>query len=163
MSKRKYCGTEIDTWSCGVILFALLAGFLPFDEEVIPALFKKIREADFQIPSHFSPEAQDLIQRMLQPNVTKRIRFYEIKLHPWVRKETSLYIDLSQIGTKIFPSKINDEILSKIMEMKFNFDNMSETKIRESILKRKDYSFVIAYDLMMHDYVKKQLSDKLSK
>lgn len=40
---RLYCGTEVDTWSCGVILFALLAGYLPFDEEVIPALYKKIK------------------------------------------------------------------------------------------------------------------------
>jgi len=159
---RKYCGTEVDTWSCGVILFALLAGFLPFDEEVIPALFKKIREADYQIPSHFSPEAQDLIQRMLKPNANQRIRFHDIKLHPWVRKETSLYIDLSQLGTKLFQNKINEEILAKIMTLKFNFDNMSEAKIRDSILKRKDYSFVIAYDLMVHEHVKKQLASKLS-
>jgi len=163
ISGKKYCGTEIDAWSCGVILFALLAGFLPFDEEVIPALFKKIREADYQIPSHFSPEAQDLIQRMLQPNVNKRIRFHEIKLHPWVKKETSLYIDLSQIGSKLFSNKINEEILEKLMQLKFNFHNMSDTKIREAILKRKDYSFVIGYDLMMHEHVKKQLATKLKK
>lgn len=140
----------------------MLAGFLPFDEEVIPALFKKIREADFQIPSHFSPEAQDIIQRMLQPNVNKRIRFDQIKLHPWVKKETSVYMDLSQIGSKLFLNKINEDVLGKIMQMKFNFENFNENKIREAILKRKDYSFVIAYDLMVHDYVKKQLADKLS-
>lgn len=161
ISGKKYCGTEVDTWSCGVILFALLAGFLPFDEEVIPALFKKIREADFQIPPHFSPEAQDLIQRMLKPNASQRIRFHDIKLHPWVRKETSLYIDLSQLGTKLFQNKINEEVLAKILTLKFNFENMSETKIRDSILKRKDYSFVIAYDLMVHEHVKKQLASKL--
>jgi 5'-AMP-activated protein kinase catalytic alpha subunit len=40
---RIYCGTEADVWSCGVILYALIAGYLPFDEEVMPALFKKIR------------------------------------------------------------------------------------------------------------------------
>jgi len=136
---------------------------LPFDEEVIPALFKKIREADYQIPSHFSPEAQDLIQRMLQPNINKRIRFHEIKLHPWVKKETSLYIDLSQLGPKLFPNRINEEILERLMNLKFNFHNLSDTKIREAILKRKDYSFVIGYDLMMHDNVKKQLANKLSK
>ncbi len=43
MLHRKYSGTEVDTWSCGVIVYALLAGYLPFDEEVIPKLFKKIR------------------------------------------------------------------------------------------------------------------------
>jgi len=49
------------------------------------------------------------------------------------------------------------------MQLKFNFHNMSDTKIREAILKRKDYSFVIGYDLMMHEHVKKQLATKLSK
>ena len=40
---RPYCGTDVDTWSCGVVLYALLAGYLPFDEEIISKLFKKIR------------------------------------------------------------------------------------------------------------------------
>ncbi len=141
----------------------MLAGFLPFDEEVIPALFKKIREADFQIPSHVSPEAQDLIQRLLQPNVNKRIRFHEIKSHPWVRKEISIYFNLSQMGSKFFPYKINEEIFGKLMQLKFNFHNLSETKVREAILKKKDYSFVIGYDLLMHENIKKQLSQKISK
>lgn len=65
ISGKLYCGTEIDTWSSGVILFAILSGYLPFDEEVIPSLFKKIREADYKIPSHFSKEAEDLVKRML--------------------------------------------------------------------------------------------------
>jgi 5'-AMP-activated protein kinase catalytic alpha subunit len=43
ISGKLYCGTDADVWSCGVILYALLAGYLPFDEEAINALFKKIR------------------------------------------------------------------------------------------------------------------------
>ncbi|KRX08863.1 Protein kinase-like domain [Pseudocohnilembus persalinus] len=94
ISGKLYCGTEVDTWSVGVILFALLAGYLPFDEEVIPALFKKIREADYVMPDFFSPQAKDLINRMLQPDVSKRIKFNEIRLHPWIRQEIPFYIEI---------------------------------------------------------------------
>ena len=143
-------------------MFALLAGYLPFDEEVIPALFKKIREADYQIPSHFSPEAQDLVRRMLQPNPVERIRFHQLKGHPWVKKTTSLYMSLSDIGNNLFPNKINEEIFHKVLNMGFNFNGFTEHKIRESILRKKDYSFVIAYDLMLDEYIKQQLIGKLS-
>ncbi|CAD8061690.1 unnamed protein product [Paramecium primaurelia] len=51
ISGKTYCGSDADVWSCGVILFALLAGYLPFDEETKQALFKKIKTADYSIPN----------------------------------------------------------------------------------------------------------------
>ena len=73
-----YCGTEADIWSCGVILYALVAGFLPFDENRMNDLFRKIKDADFVTPHTFSNELCDLIHRMLEPNAIKRIKVKEI-------------------------------------------------------------------------------------
>jgi serine/threonine protein kinase len=69
-------------WSCGVILFALICGFLPFDEEQINKLFKKIKskifmlEGIFTIPDFISPEASDLLKRVIVTDPTKRLTIF---------------------------------------------------------------------------------------
>ncbi|KAG8067088.1 hypothetical protein GUJ93_ZPchr0005g15820 [Zizania palustris] len=86
LQNRGYDGSLSDIWSCGVILYVMLIGYLPFDDRNIVVLYQKIFKGDTQIPKWLSPSAQNLLQRILEPNPMKRINMAEIKSHEWFQK-----------------------------------------------------------------------------
>eukprot|EP01112_Ceratiomyxa_fruticulosa_P005304 TRINITY_DN1591_c0_g1_i1.p1 TRINITY_DN1591_c0_g1~~TRINITY_DN1591_c0_g1_i1.p1 ORF type:complete len:757 (+),score=155.94 TRINITY_DN1591_c0_g1_i1:1797-4067(+) len=83
----KYAGTLADIWSCGVILYALLTGKLPFDDDNIRKLLAKVKAGVFSMPQFLPKDAQDLITRMLTVDPSKRITMAEIKTHPWFNSD----------------------------------------------------------------------------
>ncbi|KAE8687449.1 CBL-interacting serine/threonine-protein kinase 24 [Hibiscus syriacus] len=86
LGNEGYDGAAADVWSCGVILFVIMAGYLPFDEIDLPTLYKKISAAQFSCPFWFSPGAKSLIQKILDPNPKTRIQIEGIKKDPWFCK-----------------------------------------------------------------------------
>ena len=97
ISGKLYAGPEVDVWSCGVILYALLCGSLPFDDESIPNLFRKIKNGIYSLPHHLSPGARDLIPRMLLVNPMKRITIAEIRQHQWFTTHLPRYLAVIQV------------------------------------------------------------------
>ncbi|XP_043693808.1 CBL-interacting serine/threonine-protein kinase 4-like [Telopea speciosissima] len=86
VGRKGYDGTKADAWSCGVILFVFLAGFLPFDDSNLAVMYQKIRRRDFQFPSWFSKPVRWVITRLLDPNPETRISIDALMEVGWFKK-----------------------------------------------------------------------------
>uniref|UniRef100_A0A7C8YUH8 non-specific serine/threonine protein kinase n=1 Tax=Opuntia streptacantha TaxID=393608 RepID=A0A7C8YUH8_OPUST len=86
LSKKGYDGAKVDIWSCGIILFVLTAGYLPFNDTNLMNLYRKIYKGEYRCPRWFSPELEHLISRLLDTNPETRITIKEILEDPWFTK-----------------------------------------------------------------------------
>jgi len=111
----------VDIWSCGVILFALVCGYLPFEDPNTGNLYKKILNGDYQIPKFISPECKELIQKILNTKPEERYKVSDIKKHAWfnsveVEKVTGgIFVGLTSIP-------VNNFVLEKTVEYQFKKD-----------------------------------------
>ena len=143
ISGRLYAGPEVDVWSCGVILYALLCGSLPFDDESIPNLFKKIKGRIYTLPSHLSPSARDLIARTLLVDPLKRITIPEIRAHPWFVLHLPRYLAVPPPDTAAQAAKIDPESLEAVVSMGFD-----RAAVTESLRRQVRNKATVAYYLI---------------
>lgn len=144
ISGKLYAGPEVDVWSCGVILYALLCGTLPFDDENIPNLFKKIKGGIYTLPSHLSALARDLIPRMLVVDPMKRMTIREIREHPWFQARLPRYLAVPPPDTMQQAKKIDEDILQEVVKMGFD-----KKHLVESLYNRIQNEATVAYYLLL--------------
>uniref|UniRef100_A0A669C0W6 BR serine/threonine kinase 2 n=1 Tax=Oreochromis niloticus TaxID=8128 RepID=A0A669C0W6_ORENI len=80
---EKYDGRKADAWSCGVILFALLVGALPFDDDNLRNLLEKVKLGVFHMPHFIPPDCQNLLRGMIEVDPIKRLTLEQIQKHTW--------------------------------------------------------------------------------
>lgn len=81
---REYIGSMVDIWSMGVLLYALLCGFLPFEDDNIVVLYRKIQTGDYECPDWLSESSVELLSEMLEVKPERRIGIKELASHPWL-------------------------------------------------------------------------------
>ena len=85
---KEYDGTQVDIWSCGIILFALVCGYLPFEDPNTSELYKKILNGEPKCAEFVTEECQDLILRILTKDPAQRYTIAQIRGHPWFKQVT---------------------------------------------------------------------------
>lgn len=134
VSGKAYVGPEVDVWSCGVVLYALLCGSLPFDDENVPNLFRKIKHGNFTLPGHLSSEAKDLIVQMLVVDPTRRITFAQIRKHGWFQKDLPDYLSGPlRNPTLEKPCLAHPDILQELIDLGMNIEDRENLKPDEQV------------------------------
>jgi len=85
IKEKGYNGFKADVWSCGIILFVMLAGYLPFDDPNMNALFNKIERGEYRMAKYFSDDVKDLINMLLVVNPDKRGTLDQVIAHHWFK------------------------------------------------------------------------------
>lgn len=139
---KKYKGLKTDIWSSGVILYAMVAGFLPFEDPKTSNLYKKILAGDFKIPKFLSTDCAHFISKILEVDPEQRYGIAEIRAHPWYKQ----FKDRAPAG--LFPQKefmpLNNTIYEQILDQ-FGFDADYTVKCVEA---NRHNNITAAYHLM---------------
>ncbi|KAI9260475.1 hypothetical protein BDA99DRAFT_512174 [Phascolomyces articulosus] len=135
---KAYTGPEVDVWSFGIVLYVLVCGKVPFDDQSMPALHAKIKRGHVDYPSHLSSECKNLLSRMLVTNPNHRATISEIIVHPWMNRGYDNPVDnhLPDRAPLLLP--VDMEVIRNMTG--FGFGSEAEIKQQlESIITSEDY------------------------
>ena len=157
IKEESYNGALSDIWSSGIILYLMLCGNLPFYHEQNDIMFNKILSGKFDLPKHLSNNAKDILKKILEVDPKKRMKFEEIKSHPWFNIIDKNYLMHKGINVNedIIPV---DEGIIKDME-KIGFNKM---EVRFNIMKNYHNKITTVYYLFLKKKVeagKKSVGD----
>ncbi|XP_010450022.1 PREDICTED: CBL-interacting serine/threonine-protein kinase 4-like [Camelina sativa] len=97
IAQRGYDGTKADAWSCGVFLFVLLAGYVPFDDSNIVAMYRKIHKREYRFPSWISKPARSIIYKLLDPNPETRMSIEAVTETAWFQKSLEVQSNVIEL------------------------------------------------------------------
>ena len=151
LSGNKYNGLNADIWSCGIILYTMLCGRLPFEDKDNEKLYEKIKQGNFIVPEFLSENCKDFIKKILNVDPNKRYNITQIKKHPWFNQlDQNKYMSKGLLIYKyIVP--IDEEIVEK-MKSEYEYN---EKEVRMNILANKHNHITTTYYLFLKQKIRK--------
>ena len=128
---KNYNGYKIDIWATGIILFAMLCGYLPFEDVNSELLFRKILNCKIEYPNYISDTAKDILQKILVANPEERIDINEIKKHPFYNKGKSIFNEVFYIPNDLDNNYIVETKINNLNKTKELLDNTNDKHIQE--------------------------------
>jgi serine/threonine protein kinase len=148
---KVYNGTQIDIWSIGVILYAMLCGFLPFDDPDNDILYKKIIDGNYSIPNFLSDSAKDLLKNILNTDPEKRYTLKQIRSHAWFNRIPVMINEGLLVGVINIP--VDENILEKMKKLGYPKD-----EVRENLLNNRHNNATTTYYLMIRNQYRNGVS-----
>ena len=152
---RRYGGSAVDIWSSGIVLYTMVCGFLPFEDDNQNILFGKIAKGLFSLPSFLSQSCKDLLKKILVTDPKKRYGFEEIKHHPWFLSVNNF------MGKNIFFNSpgvfVDEDVLPVDVEIIAEIHNdfhIDVSKIINDVIKNRHNKITTAYYLILKRKIK---------
>ena len=151
LNGEKYNGLNADIWSSGIVLFTMICGFLPFEDQNNDILYNKIKRGIFKTPEFISEPAKDFLYKIINIDPMKRYTIEQIKAHPWFNIiNQKIYMNEGLlINTYIVP--IDEEIIDK-MSNEYEYNSI---EVRINLLANKHNHLTTTYYLLLQKKINK--------
>ncbi|KAI9303684.1 hypothetical protein BJ944DRAFT_250481 [Cunninghamella echinulata] len=138
LNAKAYTGPEVDIWSFGIVLYVLVCGKVPFDDQNMAALHEKIKRGVVDYPSYLSSECKNILSRMLVVNPSHRATTAEITIHPWMNKGFNEPIDNYLPDRVPLTLPIDMEVVRGMTGFEFGTEDEIKNQL-ESIIQSDEY------------------------
>jgi 5'-AMP-activated protein kinase catalytic alpha subunit len=122
---KRYHGLISDIWSCGIILYAMACGYLPFEDPNTNKLYKKILNCDYLIPGFISTNCKDMIKKILNTEPTSRYTIRDIRAHDWYNQVKGVENEGIVVGKDNIPI-IDEAVQSMLRDVTLNQASLND-------------------------------------